>query len=79
VPIAERAAMIEADPDIRLRRVAGGGHGPLKHSEEFWPEVLAFMGRHLGSQVKPRQENMPTARSYLSRTGTCGAMVLSSA
>jgi fermentation-respiration switch protein FrsA (DUF1100 family) len=47
VPIAQSEAMIAANPDIRLRRVAGGEHGLWTQSEELWPEVLEFMVRHL--------------------------------
>jgi pimeloyl-ACP methyl ester carboxylesterase len=46
VPIGQSEAMIAANPDIRLRRVAGGEHGLWKQWEEFWPEVLAFIERH---------------------------------
>jgi dipeptidyl aminopeptidase/acylaminoacyl peptidase len=47
VPIAQSEALIAANPDIRLRRVAGGDHGLWQQSEELWPEVLEFIDQHL--------------------------------
>jgi len=49
VPIAQSEAMAEANPVIRLRRVAGGGHGLWEQSDELWPEVLDFIGPHLST------------------------------
>jgi dienelactone hydrolase len=46
IPLAHSRRMVEANPAIRLRVVAGAGHGFAALDEAMWPETLAFLGAH---------------------------------
>jgi dienelactone hydrolase len=46
IPLAHSRRMVEANAAIRLRVVAGAGHGFAPLDEAVWPETLAFLRAH---------------------------------